>query len=193
MPDLTRPPITADRLEETTLNLWHEFLSGFFDGSVKNVRGNSILFPSAQLLFQQAPQPQQNLSIQVVWNRDGRPTRADDEQTERKTYIRSSFQFYLRAKGSNDGSGGPEITIRSLIDKLFLLLSDKELTLPLARKGITHIRPNSPLLLASTDYVMRSVLVRTVLRFDTNMGIAQTIIPGGIASTGVFGAAIVTA
>ncbi|HXJ61149.1 MAG TPA: hypothetical protein VNU68_31270 [Verrucomicrobiae bacterium] len=180
--ELTKPAITIVSVEQSALNLWHEFLAGYFDGAAHLIRGNSVVFPDAQLLFQQAKQPTKPLSIHLVGVTQPRVIRRMLPNGRRTGQVDMIWNFWLRASGVNTGTGGPDVQIKKLEDALFMLLSDKLLTAPLARRGIHHVAPRLGAVSASAEYAMRTLTVSAVLRFPLEMA---PMISGATADTSV--------
>jgi hypothetical protein len=156
--------ISALDIEGSALALWNEFLASFFDGRTHDVGPlKAVQFPTATLRFQESPQPQplSNVGISVVWVSPSRVERYWDTLTpaeiaalpagttpnerQQRAKAQCAFIFLVRATiaGSNDNS---QKQVQSAAGKLYGLLSNVGATIPLANKGIHHLRPSQPIM-----------------------------------------------
>jgi hypothetical protein len=181
MTPLTSSALDSLALEKSAMTLWHEFLLRFYDGAAHTVgTRTNIAFPKAALRFQQSALPQPisqgtdaapGAGITLVWTAPVRFTSCWEPDAGVRTQVKygmANFLFYCRAKVVETGGGdNSESLCRRVSDLLFGLLSNGHATMPLAAKGITQIRPNSPVAVsgaAAQDHSVRLVSCRAKLR-----------------------------
>lgn len=160
---LTKPPVSELRIEASNLDLWHEWLSRYFDGATHAVGANApVLFPQALLRYQQhdLPKPLQGaapakspdgVAISVVWVRPSVIRYAWETVgglRQRMAYARSSWMFWIRADVVESGTGNSKLRCRDTADLLFALLQNSATTRDLAGKGIHRLRPETPQLVS---------------------------------------------
>jgi hypothetical protein len=179
--DLVAPAVSVDYLEENAMRLWHEFLRGWFNGA-SHVIGlddagaeTSRTFPlAADLKFQQMKlkQPLAGLGIQVLQISAGNTRRMRMPGTGLLgCYNQTLWRFQLRAALKNDSGGRTGIyLVRQAADLLYNLLVLDRLTAPLHAKGIHHIDPQPPVLIANAMYAMRAINCRATLIFPADYG-----------------------
>lgn len=166
---LSKPNVSATALEQSSLDLWLEFLGGYFDGNVHSLNGENIQFPSAHFTTQQGslPQPLEGQAISITWLKPGKANRRNIGN-KKVAFLRTNWTFWIRAAGKNVGQGGPQVQAKRVSDLLYALLVNKAATLPLARKGIHHIDATNSVLVASAEYGMRSMIVSANLKYVTD-------------------------
>jgi hypothetical protein len=167
---LTSPRIRGESIEEDFMNLWHEFLGGYFDGTEHTINDRAVLCPRAEINIQQGREPSQPLKGNLIvgtWIESETP-KVYGVTGGRCYELKFEMDFWLRSSGSNKGDGGPQVTIRRLDSILYSLLSNRKLTLPLARKGIRALRASSPSLVTSMVEPMRNVAVRGVIYYTVS-------------------------
>ena len=165
---LTNAAITSAKLEQATLDLWAEYLGGYFSGTSHGLDGATTTFPLVGLSFQAdklPAQPTNGTVISVVWDRPA-VVKPRLQQGKRVSYIKARFTFYIRSAGQNTGDGGPKVAVKKACDLLFALLSSKAETLPLAMKGIHHVRPQQASVQTMNELIERRMSVNAVLVFE---------------------------
>lgn len=157
---LTKPAVSELNLEGSHLDLWHEWLSLWFDGQNHVVGANSaVKFPAAVLRYQQhdLPKPLEGLTsagkspdgvaISVVWI--GGPSIRYTWDTvgglrQRMAFARTGWMFWVRAEVTEKGEGNAKLKCRDTADRLFAVLENSAATRDLAGKGIHRLRPTPP-------------------------------------------------
>lgn len=150
---LSKPAINYLEMEKSVLALWHEFLSGYFDGAAHTLGDSgSVMFPNAALRFQQSeqPQPQDGVGITGVFAGNSNVRRYWDlsDQSPRKrqewAVIRAQMIFQVRASGVMSDAAKPAAHCQFAADRLFALLANGAATRVLGEKGVHHLRPRPP-------------------------------------------------
>jgi hypothetical protein len=170
---LTSPAIRAESLEEDFMNLWHEFLEGYFDGQGHDVNGASSDFPLIEIIIQQGKKPTQPLNGNLIagtWTVGQKPLGYGWTRETKVFEVPFNITFWMRSSGSNTGTGGPHVMVRRLDSLLFGLLNNRKNTLPLARKGIRALRCQSPVLVTTSPEPMRSVVVTGTILYSVTDG-----------------------
>ena len=169
---LTSPPITAGQFEETAMNLWGEFLNGYFNEQLHfiNNLASPILFPAARLVFQQneAPQPVEGTFIHIILADPGKiEERVVDGQYQ--AWQRIMLEFYVRANTKENLADGSDrdILCSRVADRLYGLLQDRGASIPLQEKGFRYIRPTPPGIRYDTNYSTRCIRCSMMCVFDT--------------------------
>ena len=175
---LVSPSISELALETTTLEVWREFLALWFDGGSHAVgANNAIPFPLVTLRFQQSALPQplapvptdSGVALTLTWNIPG-TVRLEWEGAQQIAFSACTWLFWVRASGSNTGAGGEKVAAREASEKLFALLQNNHATRDLHEKGIHHLRPRVPQLIAEgaggdSAFSMRLLTCRGLLRY----------------------------
>ena len=172
--ELTASALDSMSVEQGAMALWHEFLGGYFSGSIHTVEGVEIDFPLAAIKCQEtqfasAGAADLHLAIHVLWLKSGAVRRflePDDYFGMRGAYQDATWTFHFRAKGQNQGDGGPRYLVRRLADLAFGLLQKQAVVVYLGRKGIRRIRPQSPVLVSDDRMHLRSMIVKARLVYD---------------------------
>jgi len=166
--DLTAEELQTSSFEDSALDLWQEFLAGWFSGTTHTLRGESKAFPSASLTFQDMPisQPMSGLHIQIAHvGFTQRAFRQDWSDGYWRNVTQGLINFYIRVLGKTPRSDGQnDIALaRTTGDLLYSLLSGIVEVRPLNRKGIYAIRPAVPKII--TDGVGISRLLSANARY----------------------------
>lgn len=173
---LSASPISELALETTTLNVWAEFLGLWFNGATHVVGANSaVLFPQVTLRFQQSqlPQPlsgENGVAITMTWNVPG-TVKLDWDRGQQMALGACTWLFWIRAAGANFSTGGEKVMCRTVGERLFALLQNNHATRDLHEKGIHHLRPRPPQLIAEggggdAAFSMRMVTCRGQLKYQ---------------------------
>ena len=156
--------LSAANLEEDFLELWKEYLGGYFDGREHDLNDEAVQFPRVdEFVFQQFPLPSQPLngsSLIIAWTVSNRGRAYRTSGNEKFFQLPFTLNIYARASGSNSGTGGPAKIIKGLASLIYSLLANRYHTYYLAQKGIHRIRPQSPALVTAFPEPMRSVTVQ---------------------------------
>lgn len=172
MTPLTKPPVDANALETTVLNLWCEFLTRYFDGQPHAIGATpEVEFPKVELQFQQSAvsqpldqSPASGVAITMVWSEGDRRRWTSWWPSARTMqeicYERVAWNFWVRASGSNGRANG-----KLASDRLFGLLGNHAETHALGQKGICRLKAAAPRAIQDTDYVLRLVTVAATLRY----------------------------
>jgi hypothetical protein len=174
MTSLTKPEVSELAVVGGTLDLFCEFLTGYFDGEEHAVGANEpVVFPEAELLFQQSPVTQPSdkaagagldtLAITMVWNDPTRKWRAFENVGGARQEIvqaQASFNFWVRATGQNARAQG-----KLAADRLNALLNNSGETRALGQKGILRVRAGEPRNVASGDFTLYLVTATAQLRY----------------------------
>lgn len=156
---LTKPAISALALEKSLLDLWEEFLSGYFDGANHGVGPlEAAVFPEAQLRFQQSAvdQPLDGVAITLVWVTPTRNRTEWEDVTnadgsggrQAQAFDDVMLNFWIRAAGDQAAPTNARHECMKAASLLKGLIANRAATLPLAQKGIHHLRPMDPQLVA---------------------------------------------
>jgi hypothetical protein len=181
MTPLNSPAVDSLQLEASVMKLWNEFLLRWFDGAAHTVGTQTgAVFPRVALRFQQSAQPQPldqgttaapGAGITVVWTAPARWKRGWEPRSNARAEIATGealFLFYVRAEVTETGGGqNSESLCRTVSDLLFGLLENGHACLPLGAKGIRHLQPVSPVLVAGAagqSHALRLVSCRAKLR-----------------------------
>lgn len=174
MTTLTKPAVSELAVCGSTLDLFCEFLTGYFDGAAHAVGANvPVIFPKAELLFQQAPitQPsdkapgavRDTLAITLVWNDPVKKWRAwETVDNERQEIMQAaaSFNFWIRATGTNAKAQG-----KLAADRLAALLDNSGATRALGQQGILRVRAGEPRAVASGEFTLYLLTATAQLRY----------------------------
>lgn len=164
---MNAPAVTSLNLDEGPQRLWHEWLSGYFDGAVHSVSGVSVSFPDAVVGFDVTDigQPLSGVGIVVV---------AESEESDgylaeegRLEFVDVAWLFYVRAGIPLPGQPIARHTCRHAAQLLRGLLLDDAALLPLAQKGLMHLRPARAQPLPITDQPVRLLRVTGQLHITT--------------------------
>lgn len=167
---LTSGPVTSLQTEYTTFKLFAEFLGGYFDGG-KHVVGinDPCVFPKATMLFQQADPQQNPVLIHVVWIRPGTMKRYRDTINGQPKIMlrgRCSWLFFVKVKAAMNGDGSSKDLVMPVSGLLSGLLNNSAACLPLAEKGIGHLRALPPTLISDgSQYQIRQVQCSGEIRY----------------------------
>lgn len=160
------------QFEESFMSLWHEFLSGWFNGQTHEMEpGVEIDFPTATIKCQQTaqPQPLDGLSISVIQHFDDKLRvlwNQEDSSVLRQANFKARADLIVRAQTKQDAAGqNAEYLVRRGSDLLHGILIHKALVVPLSRQGIQNIRPRPPRLVQDRDYKARIIRVNMTLSF----------------------------
>ena len=169
---LTSPPITASQFEGSMFSCLGEWLSGYFNNGMHTINNlpAPILFPAAQLKFQQQAMPQP-LNGAVIWSV------MEDQGVLVEKQVAGQYQgwqrvhlcLYVRAnvRGDNPEGANSDWLCRTVSDRLYGLLADRGATIPLQQKGFRWIRAHPPATKYDTQYKTRMVRVHFMLIFNT--------------------------
>lgn len=172
MSPLQKPAVNELAVVTSTLDLWCEFLGLYFNGQPHAVGANDpVIFPKAELLFQQSPitQPSEKtnnldtLSIGLVWND---PTKkwvaweTVDNVTQQIAQSLVSINFWVRAAGSQAKAQG-----KLAADRLHGLFNNAAETRLLGRKGILRVSAMEPRIVSSDVFTLYLVIARMQLRY----------------------------
>jgi hypothetical protein len=179
--NLISPPVRSTHIEETTLALFAEWLSQWFDGQPHEISSDyresppkPIVFPQAELRYgvSQLSQPLgDKLGISMVWMQYG-PKRqswisatadADGVRSWREITIQATWHFFVRAGTSGTVTGEERVMLGASL--LHHLLENPLAWGPLAEKGVHHLRPNHPTQISQADYATRLVSCRGTIRY----------------------------
>jgi hypothetical protein len=171
---LTAAHVDQYAIEETTMKLWHEFLSGWFNGLPHLVgyrEGDPLLktFPAMDHFTAMQMPMAQNLdgfSIGVVHVGDSAPRRRSSFEGVKISYLNIGWTFFLRAsvKTRTDGQNSAGL-VRLGADLLHAILTLERTTSPLRARGLHRLRCAPARLISSGEYAMRSMHVRALLIF----------------------------
>lgn len=174
--ELTKPAVNAAQVEESTLDLFSEFLKGYFTGGTFTINEKAVKFFNAIVAFQQAHLPQplddvtngtpDGVAIQLVLIKESR-VRITRIAAEFRAFQNFRITLFLRAQGPNKNLGGPEIRVRELGGMVTNLFNNKVATQFLNRKGIRQIRCHAPMLLQNDKYSMREMQLVGQLQYPT--------------------------
>jgi hypothetical protein len=156
---LTAEPIKVTAVEETSFKLWHEFLTGWFDGGSHMLRGAYVTIPKVDTLsFQEAPiEPADGLYLQVTMERPGAVQKRLRPDGAWWVTERAKVNFWFRAKVKTARSDGHNS--RSLVrwgsDTLTAILDSNLLVAALNAKGMTAFCPQPTILVGGVIMAMR--------------------------------------
>ena len=182
MTPLAKPAVNELAVCGSTLDLFCEFLTRYFDGQPLAVGANApVAFPKAELLFQQAPVTQPSdkaagqsldtLAVTLVWNDPTRRWKAFENiggQRQEVVQAQVSFNFWVRATGTNARAQG-----KLAADRLHGLLDNAGETRALGQKGVLRVRAAEPRVVANGDFVLYLVTVAAQLRYAVRSQTAQ--------------------
>jgi hypothetical protein len=176
---LNSAAVSELKIESSVLELFNEFLKGFFDGGSHAVGGNaSVLFPQAELRFQQAShtEPLNGVGISMAWVTGSLPKyhwETVNGTRQQMALMRPRWMFFIRAQLAESGSGNAKAAAQNAAQLLFALLENSAATKPLAQRGIHRLRPSSPQLISEGPgaipgdpaFAMRMVGCSALLRY----------------------------
>ncbi len=174
-------PITELTLETAPPAIWREFLASYFDGATHDVGPHvGIVFPKANIAFGQsapvqpldrAANPQQavqtSAEIRVLCLPRSSAQTWNSEATVGEHLLATDsvmFQFQIRASKSRSVDG--QYLAGRISELLHALLANPVTRFPLARNGITHLLPNKPQVIESTDYALRLLNATARLQYS---------------------------
>jgi hypothetical protein len=166
---LSSPAVSLSAVEATSLALWNEFLTGYFDGGTHAVNGAALAFPAASIAFQHnAPQKEGLVIHQTVLN-PGKVREFSGFGTSRTSRSRFSWTFWIKCLLKTPVEGHTSESLCQLgSDRLFAILQDISSSAPLAQKGITALRPSLARIVSANEWSVRQIDVRSILLFDIN-------------------------
>jgi hypothetical protein len=157
--------VKAGALEETTAQIWYEFLRGYFDGESHF----GYEFPLAKdVIFQQnAPtQEIEGLVLHIVSVLDGvsRTRRYGDGKFVIVDVMK--WEIFCKAKFTTPPTTGEtaDSLSRRASDMIYGLVRRYAEMRPLYRTGIINVRSSPPKLLPSTAYYTRQLLITAKLK-----------------------------
>ena len=167
---LVAPPVTFYAIESAPMKIWHEWLTGWFNGeehTLCTVDGEeqTVVFPEVQNIAIQNAIVGQELGglgfgiIQVA-----QPTVMHRVVTKatRNIQLRLQWRFYIRAKVATRAVAGEnsESLCRKASELLYALILLEENHRPLVSKGFHNIRANPAQLLPSQPmWATRTMMV----------------------------------
>jgi hypothetical protein len=175
---LASTALTGSRFEETLMNLIGEFLSGYFNESLHVVDSLSqpVLFPVAQLVFQQNPpkQPIEGTFIQVVLADPGVGVEKG-VNGQYQMWQKIMLEFYIRSniKEAEPDGVNRDLACRRVSDRLYALLCDRGASIPLQQKGFKYLRPHAPGIRDDTLYSTRCIRCHLMTVFNVPASNAQ--------------------
>lgn len=172
---LASPPIDAANIEHTFLSLWREWLVRRFDGVERVIGGRTMTLPLARSIdFQQASltTPLDGLGIHVVWARQADQRmdwdRDDGDGPLRVMRARTRWAFLVRARFDSKPAAQAAKLAMDAASQLYMLLSIPSELRPLAQKGVGHVRPENPIVIAepASGYAVRQIGCSAVVSFE---------------------------
>lgn len=180
---LSSNPVSELEIETSSLLLFFEWLTGFYDGTPHTVGLNAAVpFPSLKakdwtadkptwnIRFQQShlDQPLDGLGMTVVWSAPS-IARVEWEEvngvTQQVAYTKVLLMFWVRCAVPASVAGNATLQVRDCSEKLFALLQNPAATRGLKQKGIHRLRPGTPQAITETNYAVRCVTCRATLRY----------------------------
>lgn len=163
------PAVTYLTLEEAPQKLWHEWLSGLFDGEAHMIGPSgtdAVTFPEASLSFDQAAlaQPLNGLNILVLQQTLSGDCYLSEKGKDVSNEMR--WSFFVRAASTPGGLGNPEYQCRQAAQLLRACLLNSHATRGLAEKGIHELEVSEADPIESSHYQLRRIRVRGILDYD---------------------------
>ena len=170
---LLAPPVTFYAIESAPMKLWHEWLSGWFNGEEHTLctvdgMAQSTVFPQVQSIAIQNAAVGQELGglgfgiVQLT-----QPTTMHRTMTggTRNIQLRLGWRFYIRAKVATRTVGGEnsESLSRKASELLWALLLMEENHGPLKAKGLHNIKSQPAALLTSSEWATRTMIVNATV------------------------------
>lgn len=167
---LTHPEVTSLTVESAPQNLWLEFLGGYFDGGVHDVRGSGLAFPAAKIGFDVADLngPLDGVALVIV-NETGRSQQylnSGPDHQGKMVHDPVTWCFYIKAKAAQGGAGNSNYLCRQTADLLHAVLVDQGLTQPLSQKGLQNLECRKPQVVVSEDFFVRLMRVNGQLHYE---------------------------
>jgi hypothetical protein len=170
--------MTSNSVEESLQKLMNEFMAGWLNGGTHTINNVSVVFPTALITNQRATiqQPLEGASVNVTLLNPGEmrvkwcPIRNNTTgvvTTKRRILAHIALDIWVRAMVKIPRTDGrnAESLVRWVTDSIWRIFIDRPLCIPLARAGVTHVRPRLGVLSVSPDYAMRSIVCRAKLDF----------------------------
>ena len=190
---LTSSVISMTGVEATSMELWAEFLSGYFDGNLHMLRGAYIQFPTAvKIHFQEdnITVKQDSMDGLYIGITQERPAKAQKRlfpgdiwrMTER---VRLNFWFRARVKTPQGGQNGHSL-VRWGSDTLYAILSSNLLSAPLSRKGMTSFCSNPPTLISGGVISMRQISLSVTYTYDVEETVDAPVIGSDVGGRVVY-------
>lgn len=146
---------------QDTENLWHEWLSAYFDGAPHALQNASVIFPRAVIGAgrQDLPQPLATPPLAIVARVEALGPAEVHLHENSGTRISDRLETRFIIRGAGPDSKLARFNARRAGDLLYALLSDGPATAALARRGIHHLAPTKPETLPDSDFATREVRV----------------------------------
>ncbi len=150
---LVSNPVDLDTLEHSVWLLWEEWLRGYFDGQPHTVSHRTRSCPAAFLSFQQSSLqvPLDGLGIHMVWIAPSRQqVRWDAIPGTQGRRVSTSVRWTFLVRARLEAQPGEQAALLAMegASLLHWLLRSPLATASLAQKGITHVRPEFPVLIS---------------------------------------------
>lgn len=178
---MAAPVITELNVESAPKAILKEWLTTWFDGGSHTVGGNpAVIFPKVVITFDQGEvlqpfetqvKPAQNVAkiqgeIRIVCIPRGEKSHANQNPVDGNGFQVTeyvSFHFYVRT--SKPGAGQPQFLASQISDLLKGLLGNPDTRYPIAAKGISHLQPQKPQSLTSSDFSERLIVCVAELKY----------------------------
>lgn len=161
--------ITYLTLDEGPQRLWHEFLTGYFNGGSHTLDGQPVSFPAAALSFDQAPlnAPLDGVAIAVIAETTGH--RVFLNETKQYAFDEVAWTFYIRADpGPNQaGAGNAKHQCRRAAQLLRGLLQSRSLTSPLDEKGLRVKNVPQAAPVPGTDFLTQMIRATGEVHYES--------------------------
>lgn len=176
-PDAPTPAIDAnavnvvDGIEYSMWMIWHEWITGWFDGSSHAIDDvpNNKTFPLAAFSVQQMKIGDDftgiNIHAAVIRRQPcGRKSIGGKDRAHDNMNIR----FWIRARHTAKDDNTADAMVVEASDLLWQIINKRKFADPLNAKGIVNPRAGYPLVAGDTDYKTRMISVDFRLWYDVD-------------------------
>jgi hypothetical protein len=166
---LVAPPVTFYAIESAPVKIWHEWLSGWFNGeehTLCTVDGvdQTVVFPEAsQIAVNNAvlSQPIDGLGIGIFQMAQPVTMHRVLTRATKNIQLRLSWRFYIRAKVNKRSAGGEnsESLCRKAAELFWALILMEENHGPIKAKGLFNVRAQPTQILSAAEWATRTTVV----------------------------------
>jgi hypothetical protein len=166
---LVAPPVTFYAIESAPVKIWHEWITGWFNGeehTLCTVGGTeqSVVFPEVQQVAINntvLQQPVNGLAIGILQMAQPVVMHRVLTRATRNIQMRMAWRFYIRAKVATRSAGGEnsESLCRKASELFWALMVMEENHTPLKNKGLFNVRAQPTQLLSASEWATRTTVV----------------------------------
>lgn len=161
----------ADGIEYSMWMIWHEFITGWFDGASHAIDDapTNKTFPLADFGVQQLPIPEDmnGLHIHGLLMRR-QPCGRKSIGGKDRAYDNMNIRLWVRCRNTDKDGSTADREVVTASDLLWQVINKRVLSAPLNEKGIVNPRATYPNLVGDADYKTRMIAVNFRLWYDVD-------------------------